>query len=43
MLVLVVYDLDELVSDALEPEQGRAVVEVGQLVVQLGYRVVGHA
>ena len=43
VLVLVVDDLDELVPDALEPEQGRAVVEVGQLVVQLGYRVVGHA
>ena len=43
MLVLVVNDLDELVSDALKPEQGWAVVEVGQLVVQLRYCVVGHA
>ena len=43
MMVLVVNDLDELVSDALKPEQGWAVVEVGQLVVQLGYCVVGHA
>ena len=42
MLVLVVDDLDELVSDPLEPEQGRAVVEVGQLVMQLRDRVIGH-
>ena len=43
MLILVVDDLDELVSDSLEPEQRRAVVEVGQLVVQLRDGVVGHA
>ena len=43
VLILVVDDLDELVSDSLEPEQRRAVVEVGQLVVQLRDGVVGHA
>ena len=43
MLVLVVDDLDEFVSDPLEPEQGRAVVEVGQFVMQLRDRVIGHA
>lgn len=42
VLILVVNDLDELVSDSLEPEQRRAVVEVGQLVVQLRDGVIGH-
>ena len=43
VLVLVVDDLDEFVSDPLEPEQGRAVVEVCQLVMQLRDRVISHA
>ena len=43
MLVLVVDDLDELVSDAAEPEEGGEVVKVGQLVVEVRHRVVAHA
>ena len=43
MLVFVVDDLDELVPDPLEPEQGRGVVKVGQLVVQLRDRVICDA
>ena len=43
VLVLVVDDLDELVSDAAEPEEGGEVVEVGQLVVEVRHRVVAHA
>ena len=43
MLVLGVDDLDELVSDAAEPEEGGEGVEVGQLVVEVRHRVVAHA
>ena len=43
VLVLVVDDLDELVSDAAEPEEGGEGVEVGQLVVEVRHRVVAHA
>ena len=42
VLVLVMDNLDKLVSDPLEPEEGSDVVEVGQMVVQLRDRVIGH-
>ena len=43
VLVLVMDDLDKLVSDPLEHEEGSDVVEVGQMGVQLRDRVMGHA